>query len=155
METNTKNHFEGIKKVLVETSPNELEINLSLCILDIIEVCKKNKFVIESDGKEINTDDLMNLLPVNFEFDKLCKTRRKNLCTKMYFFMKKKSRRSMNALLYFITERVFEGRMKKIKIKPSKVEQEIIELRKKYKELKIQAEAARLVYKEKKGYFYK
>ena len=78
---------------------------------------------------------------------------RKKLARKIYYFMKKRSRKTMSALLSFIRKR-YLGEEYRVSIKPSLLEQEIVSMREKYKIAYKETEALRIELREKKKLFY-
>ena len=159
METDvkSKNYFEGTKRFLIEVSPKELEMNMLLCMATILEECEKKEYIVEFGGKEVKLDSslLNEILPDEYNFDKLSRTRRKKFARRISACMHKHSLKSINSFFYFLSERMLEGKMSRIRVKQSKLEQEIISIQKDYKELKMKVEKMRLHFKEKKKLFYK
>ena len=89
-------------------------------------------------------------MDINLESSTL--SSKKKLARKIFYFMKKKSIRTMSALLGFIRKK-FLGDEYKVVIKASTLEQEIAIAREKYRNLQKETEAARIIYREKKKLF--
>ena len=147
----TKNQMNGgLKDLKSSFETNAVKSNLTSSIQEIQTICKNKKYVVEGSLDKIISD-------INLESSTL--SSRKKLAKKIYYFTKKKSRKTMSALISFTVKRflapveLVENEYK-VKIKLSLLEQEIISLRENYKKLYTESEAARIALKEKKKLFY-
>lgn len=143
METTNKIN-DGLKEIKTSFSISSVNTNLVAALNEIKEICKQKDYIVEGSIDKLITD-------INFENSTL--SSRKKLARKVYYFMKKKSRKTMSALLSFIRKR-YLGEEHRVSIKPSLLEQEIVALREKYKAFYKQTEAIRIELKEKKKLFY-
>lgn len=132
-------------KEIKTTFTNEIVKNNLITAIEQIKImCQQKNYNVDGHIDKIITD---------FNLNNSTLSSRKKLAKKIYYFMKKKSIRTMNAL-FSIIRKIFLGEDYKITIKHSTLEQEVIASRIKYRALQKEVEAARLVYKEKKKLFY-
>ena len=143
METKT-NSNDGLKEIKESFSNQTVKINLINALQDIKVICQQRDYVVEGSIDKI-------IMDINLDNSTL--SSRKKLARKIYYFMKKKTIRTMGALLSFIRKR-FMTDENKIVIKPSTLEQEITIAREKYRSLQKEVEAARVIYREKKKLFH-
>ena len=106
-------------------------------------MCLQRDYVVEGQIEKIMS---------NINLENSTRTSRKKLVKKNYFFMKKKSRKTISSLFSFIRKR-FMGEEYRVIVKPSLIEQEIVSLREKYKTLYKETEDTRIAFKEKKKVF--
>jgi len=142
METTNKTN-DGLKEIKSSFSISSVNTNLVAALNEIKTICQQKEYVIEG-----SIDKLADI-----DFANSTLSSRKKLARKIYFFSKKKSRKTMSALLSFIRKR-YLGEEYRVSIKPSLLEQEIVAMREKYKVLYKEAEALRIELKEKKKLFY-
>lgn len=142
METKNQN-TNPLKHIKESFEINVVKTNLIAALEEIKTICAQREYVVTGSIDKMITD-------INLENSTL--SSRKKLARKIYFFMKKKSRRTMSALLSFIRKRYFTDEYR-VSIKPSLIEQQVIALREKYKALKAETEAVRLKFKEAKVLF--
>lgn len=141
----TKNQMNGgLKDLKSSFETNAVKSNLISSLQEIQIICKNKEYVVEGSIDKIISD-------INLESSTL--SSRKKLAKKIYYFTKKKSRKTMSALISFAVKR-FLTEEYRVKIKLSLLEQEIISLRENYKKLYTESEAARIALKEKKKLFY-
>ena len=141
----TKNQMNGGLKYLKSSfETNAVKSNLISSLQEIQTICKNKEYIVEGSLEKIISD-------INLESSTL--SSRKKLAKKIYYFTKKKSRKTMSALISFVVKR-FLTEEYRVKIKLSLLEQEIISLRENYKKLYTESEAARIALKEKKKLFY-
>ncbi len=143
METK-KQMPEGLKQVKESFEINVVKANLIIALEEAKTICLNKKYVVEGSIDKIIED---------LDLEKSTLTSRKKLAKKIYFFQKKKSRKTMSSLFAFIRKR-FLGEEYKVSVKPSILEQEIVVLREKYKKLFKETEQTRIEWKEKKKLFY-
>ena len=141
METNKIT--DELQKVKSSFETNAVKANLVIALVEAKKVCEQKEYVVEGSIDKMITD-------INLE--KATLTSKKKLAKKIYFFLKKKSRKTMTAMLSFVRRRFF-GEEYRVSIKPSVLEQEIVVLREKYKKLYAETEAARIELKGKKKLF--
>lgn len=139
METINKMN-DGLKEIKSSFTVETVKSNLITALNEIKTICAKKEYVVEGSLDKIISD-------INLENSTL--SSRKKLARKIYFFMNKKTKRTMSALTSFVVKR-FLSEEYKVKIKPSLLEQEIISLREGYKRMRQETEEARLQLKEKK-----
>jgi len=142
METTNQTN-DGLKEIKSSFSISSVNTNLVAALNEIKTICEQNNYIVEGSIDKIISD-------INFENSTL--SSRKKLARKIYYFMKKKSRKTMSSLLSFIRKR-YLGEEYRISIKPSLLEQEIVSIREKYKAFYKQTEAIRIELKEKKKLF--
>jgi len=142
METTNQTN-DGLKEIKSSFSISSVNTNLVAALNEIKTICEQNDYIVEGSIDKIISD-------INFENSTL--SSRKKLARKIYYFMKKKSRKTMSSLLSFIRKR-YLGEEYRISIKPSLLEQEIVSIREKYKAFYKQTEAIRIELKEKKKLF--
>lgn len=142
METTNKTN-DGLKEIKTSFSISSVNTNLVDALNEIKAICEQKEYVIEGSIDKIISD-------INFEGSTL--SSRKKLARKIYYFMKKKSRKTMSSLLSFIRKR-YLGEEYRVSIKPSILEQEIVSLREKYKAFYKQTETIRIELKDKKKLF--
>ncbi len=135
---------DDLKKIKSSFDVSTLKENLTTVLIEAKKICEERNYVTEG-----SIDEAMS----NIKFENSTLTSRKKLAKKMYYFIKKKSLKTMSALFSFI-KKTFLGNENKLSVKPSLLEQEIISLRKNYKKLYQETEAARIAFKEKKKLFY-
>ena len=135
---------DGLKEIKSSFEINVVKANLITALEEAKAICVKKEYVVEGSIDKIISD-------INLENTTL--TSRKKLAKKTYYFMKKKTRKTMSSLISFIRKR-FLGEEFRISIKPSPLEQEIVSMRESYKKLYKETEVARLLLKEKKKLFY-
>lgn len=141
----TKNQMNGgLKDLKSSFETNAVKSNLISSLQEIQTICKNKEYVVEGSLDKIISD-------INLESSTL--SSRKKLAKKIYYFTKKKSRKTMSALISFTVKR-FLTEEYRVKIKLSLLEQEIISLRENYKKLYTESEAARIALKEKKKLLY-
>lgn len=141
----TKNQMnDGLKELKSSFEINAVKSNLVSSLQEIQIICKNKEYVVEGSLDKIISD-------INLESSTL--SSRKKLAKKIYYFTKKKSRKTMSALISFTVKR-FLSEEYRVKIKLSLLEQEIISLRENYKKLQKESEASRIALKEKKKLFY-
>jgi hypothetical protein len=141
----TKNQMNGgLKDLKSSFETNAVKSNLISSLQEIQTICKNKEYVVEGSLDKIISD-------INLESSTL--SSRKKLAKKIYYFTKKKSRKTMSALISFTVKR-FLSEEYRVKIKLSLLEQEIISLRENYKKLYVESEAARIALKEKKKLLY-
>jgi hypothetical protein len=141
----TKNQMNGgLKDLKSSFETNAVKSNLISSLQEIQTICKNKEYVVEGSLDKIISD-------INLESSTL--SSRKKLAKKIYYFTKKKSRKTMSALISFTVKR-FLSEEYRVKIKLSLLEQEIISLRENYKKLYAESEAARIALKEKKKLLY-
>jgi hypothetical protein len=143
METTNKMN-DGLKEIKTSFDNNIVKANLTSALQEIKNICAEKEYVAEGSIDKI-------ILDLNLESSTL--TSRKKLAKKIYYFMKKKSRKTMSSLFSFIRKR-FLGEEYRVSIKPSVLEQEIAVLRANYKKLFKETEEARIAFKAKKKEFY-
>jgi hypothetical protein len=143
METNNQN-TDVLKQIKTSFESSALKTNLTTALEEIKTICSQREYVVEGSIDKIISD-------INFENSTL--TSRKKLAKKIYFFIKKKSRKTISALLSFV-RKSFLGEEYRVSVKPSLLEQEIISLREKYKKLFKETEETRVQLKVKKKEFY-
>lgn len=140
----TKNQMtDALKQVKSSFEINTIKENLNLALQEVKAICEKNEYVVEGSIDKIITD---------LDLGSSTLTSRKKLAKKIYFFMKKKSRKTMSSLFSFIRKR-FLGEEYRVSIKPSLLEQEIISLRDNYKKSLKETEQIRISLKAKKMLF--
>lgn len=139
METK-KQMPEGLKKVKESFTINDLKSNLIIALVEAKILCESKSYVVEG-----SIDKMMS----NINLENSTLTSRKKLAKKVYYFMKKKSLKTMSSLFSFIKNRFAEEEFK-VKVKPSILEQEIVSLRENYKKLYKETEEIRIAWKEKK-----
>ena len=142
METKTKIN-DGLKEIKSSFSNQIVRVNLINALQDIKVICNQRDYIVEGSIDKI-------IMDINLESSTL--SSRKKLARKIFYFMKKKSIRTMSALLGFIRKK-FLGDEYKVVIKASTLEQEIAIAREKYRNLQKETEAARIIYREKKKLF--
>jgi hypothetical protein len=141
----TKNQMNGgLKDLKSSFETNAVKSNLISSLQEIQTICKNKEYVVEGSLDKIISD-------INLESSTL--SSRKKLAKKIYYFTKKKSRKTMSALISFTVKR-FLTEEYRVKIKLSLLEQEIISLRENYKKLYTESEVARIALKEKKKLLY-
>jgi hypothetical protein len=141
----TKNQMNGgLKDLKSSFETNAVKSNLISSLQEIQTICKNKEYVVEGSLDKIISD-------INLESSTL--SSRKKLAKKIYYFTKKKSRKTMSALISFTVKR-FLSEEYRVKIKLSLLEQEIISLKENYKKLYAESEAARIALKEKKKLLY-
>ena len=143
METTNKVN-DGLKEIKSSFEISTVKTNLITALNEIKTICEQKEYVVEGSIDKMISD-------INLENSTL--SSRKKLARKIYYFTKKKSRKTMSALLSFIRKR-FLGEEYRVSIKPSLLEQEIVALRESYKKMRQETEAVRLQLKEKKKLFY-
>ena len=143
METNNQN-TDVLKQIKTSFESSAVKTNLTTALEEIKTICSQREYVVEGSIDKIIAD-------INFEKSTL--TSRKKLAKKIYFFTKKKSRKTITALLSFI-RKSFLGEEYRVSVKPSLLEQEIISLREKYKKIFKETEETRIQLKAKKKEFY-
>lgn len=143
METTNKVN-DGLKEIKSSFEINTVKTNLITALNEVKAICEQKEYVVEGSIDKIIND-------INLENSTL--SSRKKLARKIYYFTKKKSRKTMSALFSFIRKR-FLGEEYRVSIKPSLLEQEIVSLRESYKKMRQETEAVRLQLKEKKKLFY-
>lgn len=134
---------DGLKDIKTSFEKNTVKANLILALEEIKTICLKNKYVVEGSIDKIIAD-------ISLEESTL--TSRKKLAKKVYYFMKKKSRKTISGLLYFVRKRFLTDEHK-VTVKPSLLEQEIITLRKAYKKSLAELTVLRTDLKAKKVEF--
>ena len=134
---------DGLKEIKSSFSISSVNANLVAALNIIKTICEERDYIVDGSIDKI-------IIDINLHNSTL--TSRKKLARKIYYFMKKKSRKTMSALLTFIRRR-FLGEDYKISIKLSLIEQQIIALRTKYKGLRSETEEARLKYRKAKELF--
>lgn len=141
----TKNQMpEGLKKVKESFTINDVKSNLILALVEAKTLCENKNYVVEG-----SIDKMMS----NINLENSTLTSRKKLAKKVYYFMKKKSLKTMSSLFSFIRKSFVEEEFK-VKVKPSILEQEIVSLRENYKKLYKETEAIRIAWREKKKLFH-
>lgn len=143
METNNQN-VDVLKQIKTSFESAVVKSNLITALKEINTICSQREYVVTGDVNKIIAD-------INLENSTL--SSRKKLARKIYFFTKKKSLRTMSALLSFVRKR-FLSEEYRITIKPSLLEQEISTLRDKYKKLLKETEDTRIQFRAKKKEFY-
>jgi len=140
--------LEKTREVKNQLTSELLNKNLSTCISLGNEMIKDNEFTINKGDGIIS-----ELIVGEIDFTDLSRNARKKIAKRMSFFMHNKSRRSLDILFHFLKTRAgaFE---EKVIINKSIREQNIDKLRYTYKELRMQAEKARVEFKEAKRGFY-
>lgn len=118
---------------------SDISVNLSIAISEMKIICEQRDYIVEGSFDELNNIDLQGSTLSS----------RKKLARKIYYFMKKKTRRTMTALLSVLRKRHL-GDEYRISVKPSILEQQINALREKYKKLRSETEEVRLKFKEAK-----
>ena len=134
---------DDLKKIKSSFDVSTLKENLTTVLIEAKKICEERNYVTEGSLDELTS---------KVNFNNLTLTSRKKLAKKMYYFMKKKSLKTMSALFSFLNKIFLE--YGKISVKPSLLEQEIVLMRKNYKKLYQETEAARIAFKEKKKLFY-
>lgn len=129
-----------LKDVKTTFTKEVVKINLINALREMKHICEKREYVVRG-----SFDNIINEL----NFDDSTLTSRKKLARKIYYFMKKKSRRTMSALISF-TKRKFIKSEYELSIKPSLLEQEIDKMREEYKTKRAELEVLRVTFKEKK-----
>lgn len=142
METTNQN-TNPLKAIKESFETNTVKKNLDDALYEMKLICQQRDYIVEGS--------LDSLLYINLDNSTL--SSRKKLSRKIYFFMKKQSRKTMSALLAFIRKR-FLGEEYRVMIKPSLLEQEIIVLREQYKKMRLETEQTRISLKEKKKLLY-
>ncbi len=142
METK-KQMPEGLKKVKESFTINDVKSNLILALVEAKSICESKNYVVEG-----SIDKMMS----NINLENSTLTSRKKLAKKVYYFMKKKSLKTMSSLFSFIKKRFVEEEFK-VKVKPSVLEQEIVSLRESYRKLYAETEAIRIAWRDKKKVF--
>jgi hypothetical protein len=143
MET-TNQVNDGLKEIKSSFEISTVKTNLITALGEIKTICEQREYVVEGSIDNMISD-------INLENSTL--SSRKKLAKKIYYFQKKKSRKTMLALLSFVRKR-FLGEEYRVSIKPSLLEQEIVTLRESYKKMCQETEVARLQLKEKKKLLY-
>lgn len=133
-----------LKDVKTTFTKEVVKTNLINALNEIKQICEKREYVVRG-----SIDNIVNEL--NFEDSTL--TSRKKLARKIYYFMKKKSRRTMSALISFVKRKFVKGEYD-LSIKPSALEQEIDKMREEYKLKRAELETLRVAFKEKKKEFF-
>lgn len=140
----TKNNItDGLKEIKSSFEANTLKANLTLALEEIKNLCVKKEYIVEG-----SIDNILS----NINFEKSTLTSRKKLARKIYYFLRKKSLKTMSSLLSFI-RKAFLGEEFRVSVKPSILQQEINVLREKYKKLYKETEEVRIAFKEKKKIF--
>jgi len=142
METTNKTN-DGLKEIKSSFSISTVNTNLVAALNEIKTICEQKEYVVEGSIDKLADIDLTNSTLSS----------RKKLARKIYYFMKKRSRKTMSALLSFIRKR-YLGEEYRVSIKPSLLEQEIVSMREKYKIAYKETEALRIELREKKKLFY-
>lgn len=139
-----------VKKIREQFTVAELKENYIKAVKTINEVVAKNDFRIHTgveDGARVKLD---TIIP---DFNNLSKNARKNVAKRFHFVDKKKSRKTINTLLFVL--RKLEVIKEKVSIDLGYKEKDIQRLRSIWKIMDRKTEEARLAYKELKGDFYK
>lgn len=137
-------NLDTLKEVKTTFTAEALKENLNKALDEIKLLCEKREYVVR--GSFDNIIDKINL-------DNSTLSYRKKLARKIYFFLKKKNRRTMSTLISFIKRRNLLGEYE-LSIKASVMEQEINKMREEYKKLTEEKEKLRIAFKEKKRLFY-
>lgn len=137
-------NLDTLKEVKTTFTAEALKENLNKALDEIKLLCEKREYVVK--GSFDNIIDKINL-------DNSTLSYRKKLARKIYFFLKKKNRRTMSTLISFIKRRNLLGEYE-LSIKASVMEQEINKMREEYKKLTEEKEKLRIAFKEKKRLFY-
>lgn len=137
-------NLDTLKEVKTTFTAEALKENLNKALDEIKLLCEKREYVVR--GSFDNIIDKINL-------DNSTLSYRKKLARKIYFFLKKKNRRTMSTLISFIKRRNLLGEHE-LSIKASVMEQEINKMREEYKKLTEEKEKLRIAFKEKKRLFY-
>lgn len=114
--------------------------NLVKALNEIKDICTQREYVVRG-----SLDNLIQ--EITLEDSTL--SSRKKLARKTYYFMKKKSRRTMSSLISFVKRKFIVGEYE-FSIKSSILEQEIDKLRDEYKKKRKETEDLRLEFKSKK-----
>lgn len=141
MENQNTNIYKDVKTTFAKEVVKE---NLIKALSEIKDICIQREYVVRG-----SVDNLMQ--EITLEDSTL--SSRKKLARKIYYFMKKKSRRTISSLISFV-KRSFLKAEYELSIKPSLLEQEIDKLRDEYKKKKEEVEALRISFKEKKKLFH-
>lgn len=141
MENNVK--VAELKTVKTSFSNEAVMSNLKLAIEQAKLICIQREYVVLGEFGNILSDINLNNSTLSS---------RKKLARKIYFFMKKKTLRTMTAMLSIVRKNYLTDEHR-VTIKPSLNEQEIVILREKYKKLHQETELVRLELKEKKKLF--
>lgn len=126
---------------------SQLETNFNSTIKLVNNLIKENQWQV-TVGKSVSEVSIHHRFDFNLSLNS-----RKALAKRMYYFDKKKSIYTAN-MMFSIFKKL--GVINDtVKVNVSTKEQDIIHLRKAYRDLMKQTERARLAYKTEKGDFYK
>ena len=93
----TKNQVsDELKKIKSSFEVNTVKENVIIALQEVKSICEQNKYVVEGSIDKIISD-------INLESSTL--TSRKKLVKKIYFFLKKKTRKTMTAFISFVVKR--------------------------------------------------
>lgn len=129
-----------LKDVKTNFTKEVVKENLIKALGEIKDFCTQRDYIVKG-----SLDNLMQ--EVNLEDSTL--SSRKRLARKIYYFMKKKSRRTISSLISFVKRKFIPGEHE-LSIKSSILEQEIDKLRDEYKKKRQETEELRLEFKSKK-----
>ena len=142
MEVKVKN-IDDLKEIKTSFGVDTVKSNTIKALQEVDAICKQKEYVVSGSIEKLISE-------LNLENTTL--TARKKLAKKIYYFEKKKSLKTMTAMVSYVCKR-FAGDCK-VTIKPSLLQQEIVTLRENYKKLYKETEEVRLKLKEKKKLFF-
>lgn len=142
MEVKVKN-IDDLKEIKTSFGVDTVKSNTIKALQEVDAICKQKEYVVSGSIEKLISE-------LNLENTTL--TARKKLAKKIYYFEKKKSLKTMTAMVSYVYKR-FAGDCK-VTIKPSLLQQEIVTLRENYKKLYKETEEVRLKLKEKKKLFF-
>ena len=140
-----KINIDELKDIKTSFGVDTVKSNTIKALQEVDAICKQKEYVV------LGLKGIEKLISeLNLENTTL--TARKKLAKKIYYFEKKKSLKTMTAMVSYVYKR-FAGDCK-VTIKPSLLQQEIVTLRENYKKLYKETEEVRLKLKEKKKLFF-
>ena len=140
-----KINIDELKDIKTSFGVDTVKSNTIKALQEVDAICKQKEYVV------LGLKGIEKLISeLNLENTTL--TARKKLAKKIYYFEKKKSLKTMTAMVSYICKRFSVDC--KVTIKPSLLQQEIVALRENYKKLYKETEEVRLKLKEKKKLFF-
>ena len=109
-----------------------------------------NNYVLKINGTEVSSNKINT---IHIDLSKLTHTGKKKMAKRLWNYNKKGTLKSINYLFHVLKKMGIT--QEKVSVEVSHKEAEIIKARKIYVRLRAETEAARLLYKETKGDFYK